>query len=88
VGIYLKTSRLHGFLLLWLVTKMRAFRKSGHRFKMEQENINRWLHTIDLAAQISYGFGLQVVAALVGVCARQGHQPPRRGPHGLRMGLH
>jgi len=61
VGIYLKTSRLHGFLLLWLVAKMSVFRKSGHRFKMEQENINRWLHTIDLAAQISYSFGLQVV---------------------------
>ena len=61
VGIYLKTSRLHGFLLLWLVAKMSVFRKSGHRFKMEQENINRWLHIIDSAAQISYSFGLQVV---------------------------
>jgi indolepyruvate ferredoxin oxidoreductase beta subunit len=61
VGIYLKTSRLHGFLLLWLVAKMRVLRKSGHRFKMEQENINRWLHIIESAAQISYSFGLQVV---------------------------
>lgn len=61
VGIYLKTSRLHGFFLLWMVAKMSIFRKSGHRFKMEHENMNRWLHIIATAAQISYGFGLQVV---------------------------
>jgi len=61
VGIYLKTSRLHGFFLLWLVSKMRILRMSGHRFQMEDENIQRWLYHIDASAQISYSFGLQVV---------------------------
>lgn len=60
-GIYLKTSRLHGFLLLWMVAKMKYVRRSGHRFMMEQENITKWLQLIDSSAQISYSFGLQVV---------------------------
>jgi indolepyruvate ferredoxin oxidoreductase, beta subunit len=64
IGIYLKTSRLGGFFLLWLVAKMRLLRMWGYRFYMEDENIKRWLHLIDACAQISYSFGVQVV-----VCA-------------------
>jgi indolepyruvate ferredoxin oxidoreductase, beta subunit len=61
IGIYLKTSRLGGFFLLWLVAKMRLLRKWGYRFHMEDENIRRWLYLIDPCAQISYSFGIQVV---------------------------
>jgi indolepyruvate ferredoxin oxidoreductase beta subunit len=65
VGVYVNTSSVTGFLLLWTMARMRFLRPWTSRFKHEQREIERWLDTVVQAARINYDFGLQVTE-----CAR------------------
>jgi indolepyruvate ferredoxin oxidoreductase beta subunit len=60
IGVYLKTTNLSGFLLLWLVARMRGLRRFGLRHAEEQDNIKMWLSAVQQSAAISIPFGLQV----------------------------
>jgi indolepyruvate ferredoxin oxidoreductase beta subunit len=59
VGIYLKTSNVSGFLLLWLTARMRRWRPRTWRYAEEQSNIENWLDAVSQAASIDYQFGVE-----------------------------
>jgi len=61
VGLYVKTSTISGFLLLWVAARMKGLRRYGYRYQMEQQNIERWLALVAQSASIGYEFGLEVV---------------------------
>jgi indolepyruvate ferredoxin oxidoreductase beta subunit len=60
VGLYLKTSTILGFTLLWATGRLAFVRPWTWRYAEEQENIERWLDATQKAARIDYGFGLEV----------------------------
>lgn len=59
VGVYLKTSNVAGFLLLWTMGRMRRWRPHTWRYAEEQANIKRWLDAVCAAAEIDYQFGVE-----------------------------
>lgn len=59
VGVYLKTSNIAGFLLLWTMGRMRWWRPRTWRYADEQANIERWLEAVCRAAEIDYQFGVE-----------------------------
>lgn len=59
VGIYLKTSNVSGFLLLWLMGRMRHWRPRTSRYAQEQSNIEHWLDAVRQTASIEYQFGIE-----------------------------
>jgi indolepyruvate ferredoxin oxidoreductase beta subunit len=62
VGVYLRTTSISGFSLLWATSKLRVVRRFGHRYALEQANIDLWLKTVCASAKVSYAFGLEVAA--------------------------
>jgi indolepyruvate ferredoxin oxidoreductase beta subunit len=64
-GMELKSTSVSGFLRLWLLAKLRAWRPRSHRFAQEQEAIDAWLGLIALAATRSGELALEVAE-----CAR------------------
>jgi indolepyruvate ferredoxin oxidoreductase beta subunit len=59
VGVYLKTSNISGFLLLWIMGRMRRWRPRTWRYADEQANIEHWLDAVCQAARIDYQFGVE-----------------------------
>ena len=59
-GVYLKTTNILGFSLLWFVARMRRFRRAGYRYAQEQQNIELWLDAVRDSAAVSHQFGLEV----------------------------
>jgi indolepyruvate ferredoxin oxidoreductase beta subunit len=59
-GVYLKTTSVSGFFMLWAVARMRRFRRSGYRYVEEQHNIEQWLNAVEESAGISRAFALEV----------------------------
>lgn len=59
-GVYLKTTSVSGFFMLWAVARMRRFRRSGYRYVEEQHNIDQWLNAVEDSAGISRAFALEV----------------------------
>lgn len=59
VGVYLKTSSVSGFFLLWLTGRMWRWRPRTWRYAEEQRNIERWLDAVRQAATMDYQFGVE-----------------------------
>ena len=65
VGMYVKTTTISGFLLMWLLARLRPLRRIGYRFAQEQSLIGRWIELVRIAAQRD----LELARAVAG-CAR------------------
>jgi indolepyruvate ferredoxin oxidoreductase, beta subunit len=61
----LKSTSMSGFLRLWLLAKLRPWRRRSYRFAEEQRAIEQWLETILRAAPRS-----QDLAREIALCAR------------------
>lgn len=60
VGMRLKTTTVLGFLPLWLVAKLRRWRRGTYRFRQEQAMIGQWLDQVMAAARADYALALEV----------------------------
>jgi indolepyruvate ferredoxin oxidoreductase beta subunit len=65
VGMHIKTNTIHGFLMVRGVAAMRPFRPMGHRYQVENAQIESWLDLVRRAAQRDRRLALEVVE-----CAR------------------
>ncbi len=65
VGMRLRTSTVTGFLPLWLLSKLKPWRRRSSRFRDEQAMIGHWLDEVAEAARTDRGLALAVVG-----CAR------------------
>ena len=59
VGVYLKTSNVTGFMLLWIMGRMRRLRPRTWRYVDEQANIEHWLDAVCQATRVDYQFGVE-----------------------------
>ncbi len=46
VGLHVRTSSVAGFVLLWTLARLKGLRRRMHRFREEQERIERWLAAV------------------------------------------
>ena len=60
-----RTDTVSGFLKLWLMARLRPFRRRTYRYAVEQAQIERWLDTVAKAATRDHGLGVEVAR-----CAR------------------
>ncbi len=60
-GLYLKTTTISGFFLLWSTGRIRFWRTRTWRYAQEQANIERWLDAVRQASQLDYEFGIETV---------------------------
>ncbi len=60
VGLHVKTTSVSGFLLLWILARLRWWRPFTARFADEQARIERWLHHVQDALAVDEAFGLEV----------------------------
>ena len=56
----IRTDTVVGFLLLRLLAAMKALRRNGSRFAVEQAAIERWLDGVEAAARRHAGLGLEL----------------------------
>ncbi len=63
--MHVTTTNVTGFLRLWLLARLRSWRRHGYRFAEEQALIERWLDAICRAQPVDAGFARQIV-----LCAR------------------
>jgi indolepyruvate ferredoxin oxidoreductase beta subunit len=59
-GRVLKTSTLRGFLLLYLIARMKPLRPGSLRYKTEQALLERWLEQVRRIAERDYALGVEV----------------------------
>ena len=59
-GRVVQTSSLGGFLLLWGLARLRAWRRSTLRYALENERIERWLACIHEANRINPALAIEV----------------------------
>jgi indolepyruvate ferredoxin oxidoreductase beta subunit len=80
--MHVTTTNVNGFLRLWLLARLRRWRRRGYRFAEEQALIERWLDAICRAQAVDAGFAREIV-----LCARllKGYSDTHR--HGLRSFL-
>ncbi|MCL4745685.1 MAG: indolepyruvate oxidoreductase subunit beta family protein, partial [Burkholderiaceae bacterium] len=62
-GRFVRTSSLHGFVLLYLIAALRPTRRGSLRFRREHERIDRWLATIERLARTQPDLALEVARA-------------------------
>jgi indolepyruvate ferredoxin oxidoreductase beta subunit len=62
-GKIIETTSLRGFLKLWLLAKMRRWRRGSLRFQREQDAIEEWLETVASIAEHNYGLACEVAQA-------------------------
>lgn len=65
IGMRIKTSTILGFMVMRMVAALRPFRPLGHRYKVEQTQIEGWLDLVRRAAARDRRLALEVVE-----CAR------------------
>ena len=65
VGMYVKTTTISGFLLMWLLARLRPLRRMGYRFAQEQALIGRWIDVVRIAAEHDLDLAREVAG-----CAR------------------
>jgi indolepyruvate ferredoxin oxidoreductase, beta subunit len=65
-GIRLQTTSLHGYLLLYTMSRLRFLRPRSLRFSLEQERIDRWLNEVNDLMGKNYQFALEV-AEIAGI---------------------
>lgn len=61
-GRKIKTTSVSGFLLLWLLARLRRFRRGMYRFREEQARIDDWLARVCTSAERDYGLAMEVAA--------------------------
>ena len=59
VGLHVRTSTVSGFLLLWVLARLRRLRRGMYRFVEEQARIETWLARVDEACATSGAFALE-----------------------------
>ncbi len=59
-GRTITTSSLRGYLVLWTVSRMRAWRRSTLRYQTESQRIDEWLAHIAVAAQHNPALAVEV----------------------------
>lgn len=66
-GMRLQTTSVHGYLLLYILSKLRFMRRRSLRFSIEQNRIDEWLSFIHEVAAVDYGFACEIaeVAGLI-----------------------
>ena len=64
-GMEVNTTSISGFLRVWLLAKLRRWRRKSHRFHEEQRSIEAWLGRVIEAARVSTDLALEVAE-----CAR------------------
>jgi indolepyruvate ferredoxin oxidoreductase, beta subunit len=64
-GMEVSTTSVGGFLRVWLLAKLRPWRRKSHRFHEEQRSIEAWLGRVIDAARLSADLALEVAE-----CAR------------------
>jgi indolepyruvate ferredoxin oxidoreductase beta subunit len=62
ISLGVRTTGLIGFFSLWLIARMRPWRRIGHRFGDEQTAIDRWLDAVCAAAGRDPDLALEIVA--------------------------
>lgn len=65
IGLHIKTTTITGFLMVWLLSKLRSWRPKTWRFGEEQTRIDTWLALVQRAAERDLACGLEVAE-----CAR------------------
>jgi len=79
LGMEVKTSTVSGFLRVWLLARLRRYRRLTHRFAEEQRAIDAWLDLVRRSATLDRQLALEVAE-----CARliKGYgDTHRRGTH-------
>jgi indolepyruvate ferredoxin oxidoreductase, beta subunit len=76
--MHVTTTNFNGFLRLWLLSRLRGWRRRGYRYAEEQALIERWLDAICRAQAIDAGFAREIV-----LCARllKGYSDTHRRGH-------
>jgi indolepyruvate ferredoxin oxidoreductase beta subunit len=76
--MHVTTTNFNGFLRLWLLARLRRWRRRGYRFAEEQALIERWLDAICRAQPVDAGFAREIV-----LCARllKGYSDTHRRGH-------
>jgi indolepyruvate ferredoxin oxidoreductase, beta subunit len=64
-GMEVNTTSVGGFLRVWLLAKLRRWRRKSYRFQEEQRSIEAWLGRVIEAARLSADLALEVAE-----CAR------------------
>jgi indolepyruvate ferredoxin oxidoreductase beta subunit len=62
-GRVVKTSSLHGFLLLYIVASLKPLRPRSLRYGVEQAHLEAWLATVLRVAETKYDLAVEVAAA-------------------------
>ncbi len=76
--MHVTTTNVNGFLRLFLLARLRSWRRRGYRFAEEQALIERWLGAIGRAQPVGAGFAREIV-----LCARllKGYSDTHRRGH-------
>jgi len=61
-GRRVSTTKLRGFLSLYLMARMRFLRRGSYRYKVEDERINTWLALIKISAVTDYALACEIAA--------------------------
>ncbi len=61
-GRRVSTTKLRGFLLLYLMARLRFLRRGSYRYKIEDERINNWLALIKSNAETNYALACEIAA--------------------------
>jgi indolepyruvate ferredoxin oxidoreductase beta subunit len=59
-GRVVHTTKLTGFLLLFLTSRLRRFRRGTYRFKVEQARIEQWIRTVMSVAPTDYELAFEI----------------------------
>lgn len=63
-GRNIKTTNIGGFLLLYIMAKLRRWRRGSYRFKIQEELISGWLQRINAAAVDDYDYALSIAQCI------------------------
>lgn len=61
VSLFVRSTSVSGYLVLWLLSKGKRWRRRSSRYAEEQALIAHWLDVVDRATRIDYDFALEVV---------------------------
>ena len=61
-GRRVSTTKLRGFLLLYLMARLRFIRRGSYRYKVEDERINNWLALIKSNAETDYALACEIAS--------------------------
>lgn len=77
VGMHVSSTRIRGFLPMWLLSKLKRWRPRTLRYAEEQQRIDRWLAAITGALEVDYDLAREI--AVAGKVVRGYSDTHRRG---------